>query len=222
MRLLRTSWWQTGGLLGLAALVAGAALSCDMTPLDPTQSMDPTQSITVVVSGNAFGLEGVSVELFEAGGTSPIDVGVTDDQGELTLMDMAPGSYEVEIEIPVGYVTTGEDTNREAVTVGEEEAAVVSFTLGLDPNVVEVHMTSDFRFSPADLTISPGTTVRWINDVAMLHTVSPNDHSEWERAQVTQADELFHHRFETAGEFPYYCEPHRTEGMVGSVAVEAP
>lgn len=86
---------------------------------------------------------------------------------------------------------------------------------------MEVHLTSGLQFTPADLTIEPGTTVRWVNDASIFHTITPDGHSEWERATMTTAGDDFTHTFEAEGEFPYYCEPHLSQGMTGTVTVQA-
>lgn len=89
-----------------------------------------------------------------------------------------------------------------------------------DDEVIEVRLLSDLRFSPADITIEPGTTVRWINTSNVFHTVTPQGHNEWERFTTFNAGETFEHTFEALGSFPYFCEPHVSLGMVGSVTVE--
>lgn len=86
--------------------------------------------------------------------------------------------------------------------------------------LVEVRLV-DFRFSPANVIIDEGTRVRWIADTGG-HTITPDAHSEWQRFPTNgllARGDTFEHVFDAAGEFPYFCEPHLSAGMVGSIEV---
>lgn len=83
-----------------------------------------------------------------------------------------------------------------------------------------IHLTGSLRFSPSQVTIPQGRRVRWINDQTIFHTVTPDGQDEWERQALTQAGEMFEHVFDDAGTFPYFCEPHFTAGMTGSITVQ--
>lgn len=96
---------------------------------------------------------------------------------------------------------------------GEEES---------QDGVVEIHLTTGFTFSEAELTIEPGTTVEWINDDDIFHTITPDGHSEWTRREMSVEGETFRHTFDTEGVFPYLCEPHESQGMTATITVEAP
>ena len=89
-----------------------------------------------------------------------------------------------------------------------------------DSGVVEVAAMGDLTFSPADVTIEPGTTVRWVNNSDLFHTVTPDGHSEWSHQDLASGA-TFEHTFETEGTFPYYCEPHLSQGMTGTITVES-
>ncbi len=78
-----------------------------------------------------------------------------------------------------------------------------------------------YNFCPADLTVAPGTKVRWVN------VDKRTSHSVWfEEAGRAESDRLFPDEvveFEvdlSAGDHPYLCGPHwEQEGMRGSVTV---
>lgn len=93
-----------------------------------------------------------------------------------------------------------------------------------DEDVVVIRLTGDFRFSPATVTIAPGTRVRWVNDAAGFHTVTPEEPGQagvWQRAEFNATGQTFEFTFEVAGqEYDYFCEPHRDQGMTGRVIVE--
>lgn len=92
-----------------------------------------------------------------------------------------------------------------------------------EPGVVTIHLTANNRFSPADVTIDPGTTVRWVNDAVMLHTVTPNNPSQpgvWAEATTSSTGLVMTHTFSQSGQtYSYHCQPHLAEGMTGVVRV---
>lgn len=85
-------------------------------------------------------------------------------------------------------------------------------------------------FSPAMVNIKVGETVRWVFTTAGHNVVSgtsctadntfcnPSDTS-CASAPTASAGTNYEHTFTTAGTFPYFCKPHCTGGMVGSVVV---
>ena len=88
-------------------------------------------------------------------------------------------------------------------------------------NVVEVRLLSSLRFDPDEIAIDPGTTVRWVHaGGSLFHTVTPDGHDEWQEASRSSAGTVLEHTFQGAGEFPYFCDPHRSVGMVGRVTVQ--
>ncbi len=93
-------------------------------------------------------------------------------------------------------------------------------TAPIDDDVTEIRLTSSDTFEPADVVISPGTTVRWVNDIPRPHTVTPDGHAEWEEWVTNQGGDTFEHTFETEGEFEYFCVPHLAQGMTGVIRVQ--
>ncbi len=93
-----------------------------------------------------------------------------------------------------------------------------------------VQMTSvDFRpqFSPADLTIYPGDTVRWVNtDPTFIDhstcsgagSTDPNMGDAW-NSGVLSANEVFEVTFPDEGDFEYFSVVHEFENMFGVVRV---
>ena len=96
-----------------------------------------------------------------------------------------------------------------------------------------VNMTDDLKFAPADVSISKGGTVTWKNTGATVHTAtadpskasSPADASlpagakAWDSGDV-QPGGSFSHTFDTAGTYKYFCTPHESAGMVGTITVK--
>jgi plastocyanin len=94
-----------------------------------------------------------------------------------------------------------------------ERTTVAPPTTCQDPCVVEIR---SFSFQPAQVRITAGTTVRWVNRDQVQHT-STSDGAGWDSPLLAQ-DASFSRTFTTAGEFPYHCEPH--PNMRGTVIVE--
>ena len=91
---------------------------------------------------------------------------------------------------------------------------------GEDQDPVEVLLTQTLTFEPNEVTIAPGTTVRWVNVAPVYHTITPEGHDEWIQATLQEAGETFEHTFQNAGVFPYYCDVHQDVGMVGTIIVQ--
>lgn len=115
-----------------------------------------------------------------------------------------------------------------------------SFALFAPPAAAEsykVKLGSDkgmLVFEPAKLTIKPGDTVEWVNNKVPPHNVvfdaakNPNKSADLakslshkqlmmtpgQEAKTTFPDDT------PAGEYSFYCEPHRGAGMIGKITVE--
>jgi plastocyanin len=73
----------------------------------------------------------------------------------------------------------------------------------------------DFRFDPAQVTIQPGTTVRWTNEGNTPHTVTADDGSF--DSGTLQPGDSFTFTFQNPGTVAYHCEIHPQ--MTASVTV---
>ncbi|MGK7311851.1 MAG: plastocyanin/azurin family copper-binding protein [Candidatus Longimicrobiales bacterium M2_2A_002] len=224
--MMRRSGVRVGMVLVLVAAV-GVFASCE-NGTDPatdggTNGGTDTGSVLATVTADGSGLSGVTLELFAGSGTTVLETATTDAAGEATFTQLEAGSYEVEVTVPATYRLAAGSSARQTVNVVDGQESTVSFALETDPdaNVVEVTLTN-FEFTPGDLTIEPGTTVRWVNQTSTFHTVTPDGHSEWTESSLSEVGETFTHTFDTEGTFPYYCSPHRDLGMTGSVTVQAP
>jgi len=101
---------------------------------------------------------------------------------------------------------------------------------------------STAKFLPASVTVAPGETVVWKNTSSHTHTVTAYaekipDGSQYfasggfesQAAAVTgwgngeggiEPQDTYEHTFKEPGEYGYFCIPHESSGMVGSVLVE--
>jgi plastocyanin len=77
----------------------------------------------------------------------------------------------------------------------------------------------DFAFESQSITVAVGGSVTWVNCEtadAAAHT-STSDQGVWASPLLASGD-VFTLKFNTAGVFPYHCDPHPF--MTGSVTVQ--
>ena len=74
----------------------------------------------------------------------------------------------------------------------------------------------NFTFTPPELTVAVGTTVKWVNHDDIPHLVV--DKNRAFRSKALDTDDSFSYTFTSAGTFDYFCglHPH----MVGKVIVK--
>ena len=117
---------------------------------------------------------------------------------------------------------------------------ISSFVLSVAPAAAEtytVKMGADngqLKFVPDNLSVKPGDTVKWVNNKLAPHN-AVFDVSKVPDAGKDLSKNLSHDKllfssgdsYEStfpkdtpAGEYVYYCQPHRGAGMVGKITVE--
>jgi plastocyanin len=75
----------------------------------------------------------------------------------------------------------------------------------------------NFSFAPATLTVPAGTTVTWVNQDDVPHTIVSSE-GKTLKSPVLDTDEKFSFTFTKAGTYPYYCSIHPR--MVAKVVVQ--
>ena len=80
---------------------------------------------------------------------------------------------------------------------------------------VEVKV-DNFSFSPATITVKPGTTVRWTNRDDIPHTVV-EDNQKFQ-SKTLDTDETYSYTFTKPGTYGYFCSIHPK--MTGKVVVQ--
>jgi plastocyanin len=81
------------------------------------------------------------------------------------------------------------------------------------PNEVYI---DNFVFTPPELTVAVGTTVKWVNRDDIPHTVVEKNKAF--RSKALDTDDSFSYTFTTAGAFDYFCSLH--PHMVGKIIVK--
>lgn len=77
----------------------------------------------------------------------------------------------------------------------------------------------EYQFNPKEITIAPGTTVRWVNrEKRQFHNVWFREAGE-EPGEYLFPEDEYERVFEKSGDYPYVCQPHEDRGMTGRITV---
>jgi plastocyanin len=82
-------------------------------------------------------------------------------------------------------------------------AAGLAPVVAADGTTVKIH---DFAFAPAQLTVKVGTTVTWVNEDDIPHTVVASGKAF--RSKALDTNDKFSFTFTAAGSYEYFCSLH--------------
>ncbi len=102
-------------------------------------------------------------------------------------------------------------------------ALFLSFSLAASAYAAEITMGSggNLIFSPNELTISVGDTVKFINGELPPHNMVVKDHPELSHTDLAfMGGESFEVTFPESGDYEFQCDPHAGAGMTGIIHVE--
>lgn len=85
------------------------------------------------------------------------------------------------------------------------------------PQAVDKVSITNFRFSPAAITVKKGTTVTWTNNDSATHTVTETDTLSGPKSSSLAKGQSYEFTFASAGTYHYNCSIH--PNMVGTVTV---
>jgi plastocyanin len=89
----------------------------------------------------------------------------------------------------------------------------------------KVSATSQLKFDPASLTVGAGTKVTWTNVGGTFHTVTGGDgtpdSSSPINGQLPSDGSTYSVTFDKPGTYQYFCQPHFSVGMKGTIVVTA-
>jgi len=74
----------------------------------------------------------------------------------------------------------------------------------------------NFAFTPATITVSTGTQVKWVNHDDIPHTIVSDDKSF--KSKALDTDDAFTYTFTKPGTYTYFCSIHPK--MTGKVVVK--
>tara|TARA_B000000475_G_scaffold234298_1_gene201345 strand:- start:1386 stop:1937 length:552 start_codon:yes stop_codon:yes gene_type:complete len=96
----------------------------------------------------------------------------------------------------------------------EEHDHVLATTITVD--------STNLRFSPSDVTISEGETVRFLWSGELLPHNAVESGGVFDSGEPSRnVDYIFTFEIGMNGTYEYVCEPHEDMGMVGTIVVEA-
>ena len=101
-------------------------------------------------------------------------------------------------------------------------ALFLSFSLAASAYAAEITMGSggNLIFSPNELTISAGDTVKFINGELPPHNMVVKDHPELSHTDLAfMGGESFEVTFPESGDYEFQCDPHAGAGMKGVIHV---
>jgi plastocyanin len=103
-----------------------------------------------------------------------------------------------------------------ALLLGPVIGAMLAFGTVAAQDATNVITIDNFTFTPKELTVAVGTTVKWVNHDDIPHTIANKDKAF--RSQALDTDDSYSFTFTSAGTFDYFCglHPH----MVGKVIVK--
>ena len=102
-----------------------------------------------------------------------------------------------------------------AMLLGPVAGALLAFgaVAAQEANVVTI---DNFTFTPPELTVPVGTTVKWVNHDDIPHTVVNKD--KVFRSKALDTDNSYSFTFASAGTFDYFCSLH--PHMQGKIIVK--
>ena len=107
-----------------------------------------------------------------------------------------------------GALTASADTQQ------EEADHVLATTITVD--------STNLRFSPSDVTISEGETVRFLWNGELLPHNAVESEGVFDSGEPSRnVDFIFTFEIGMNGTYEYVCEPHEDMGMIGTIVVEA-
>ena len=101
-------------------------------------------------------------------------------------------------------------------------AIVAAFFLALPAYAADVQMgfNGNLVFEPNELTISAGDKVHFINNMLPPHNVIVEGRPDLAHESLAMLPgEEFDITFNDAGDYTYWCAPHKGAGMIGTVHV---
>jgi plastocyanin len=124
-----------------------------------------------------------------------------------TRSRLSRAAFPIWAAIVFGLATTATIVWPEGCVYAEEASvypAAKAITVKID----------NFTFAPSSITIAPGTTVTWVNEDDIPHTIAESNRAF--KSKVLDTDDSFSYTFSTPGEVDYFCSlhPHMTGKII--------
>ncbi len=157
-----------------------------------------------------------SPERFHEAGEYPTEYTVKyhEDRDVFTVTEHSFQSFEQTRGEAAGYLRLDRGPERmEGSTPTESTSGGTTVTVAPDGRLV---------FDPASIEVTTGTEVTWQWDGSyhnVLPTSQPSGASWSGEPEIKNSGHTYSHTFEVPGTYEYVCEPHRSQGMTGTVTV---
>ncbi|WP_231186735.1 plastocyanin/azurin family copper-binding protein [Haladaptatus sp. DYF46] len=94
---------------------------------------------------------------------------------------------------------------------------------------IQVGPDGELMFEPAEITVTPGTTIQWVWK-SDRHNIIPEEQpsdAKWKgtpggAGKLYGTGYTYTHTFTTEGHYEYQCTPHKMADMVGEITVSKP
>jgi plastocyanin len=176
-----------------------------------------TGRVAGTVSAANAGVSGAQIALGSIASTT------TSTSGEYTFSEVPAGSHVMTVTPPGGFTLAPGETANKTTDVVVDQTSTVNWTLAREvppPKTVDVRLDAS-RFTPSDVTIVRGDTIRWVNSQPIAHTITPDSRTmpgTWRAQSIpARAGTTFSHTFDVSGVFTYNCTIHI--GMRGVIRV---
>ena len=114
-------------------------------------------------------------------------------------------------------MTTPASNIRAATALAVAIVAVATVFPAASAQAADAEVQIDqFAFAPQRVTVKAGTTVTWINDEDIPHTVASS--TKLFKSNALDTKDKFSFTFTTAGAYEYFCSLH--PHMTGTIVVE--
>ena len=135
-----------------------------------------------------------------------------------TTQTTEPAELPTETDAP----TTQNATESPAETTTGTNATETTQTATPEPDGQLVDIDS-MAFAPMEVSIDPGTEVRWVNRDGIPHEVTSarfnSGATQWDFSEEAEGDEEINYTFDDPGTYEYYCSIHGKSTMCGVVLV---
>jgi plastocyanin len=179
-----------------------------------------TGTISGTVSAGATGVAGAQIALGSDATTTSAA------SGQYSFANVASGTHSLTLTAPSGFALATNEPATKNTSVAANQTSTVDWALvqlpppPTPPKTVEVSLEAS-RFSPRDVAIARGDTVRWVNAQPIAHTITPDDRrmpGTWPAQNIpARAGSTFSHTFDLSGIYTYNCTIHF--GMTGVIRV---
>lgn len=135
----------------------------------------------------------------------------------IILLAIAGGAYVIAKNQPATSNQTTSGTNSMSNNMPTNSTGNSSNSGSETPSASDKVSIKNFAFSPANITITKGTTVTWTNNDTTVHTIVETDGKNGPNSNSVNPGDSYTFTFSQAGTYKYHCSIHPE--MTGTVTV---